>query len=75
LSNLAVKEANIYSVAVWLLFSRKSGILMNKCSPPGTRQYVEHYLSDSYSAIVHGENKLHSMRLWWCPLCTRPTCL
>jgi hypothetical protein len=24
---------------------------MNKYSPPGTRQYVEHYLSDSYSAI------------------------
>jgi predicted LPLAT superfamily acyltransferase len=23
--------------------------------------------------LYHDENKLHSMRLWWCPLCTRPT--
>ena len=26
-----------------------------------------------FSAIwAISENKLHSMRLWWCPLCTRP---
>ena len=24
--------------------------------------------------LYHGENKLHSIR-WWCPHCTRPTCL
>jgi len=21
----------------------------------------------------HGKNKLHSMKWWWCPLCTRST--
>jgi len=23
--------------------------------------------------LYHGENKLHSMTWWWCPLGTRPT--
>jgi len=23
--------------------------------------------------LYHGENKLHSMKLWECSLCTRPT--
>ena len=23
--------------------------------------------------LYHGENKLHSMKRWWCPLCTKPT--
>jgi hypothetical protein len=23
--------------------------------------------------LYHGENKLHSMKWWWCPLCSRPT--
>ena len=25
--------------------------------------------------LFHGKNKLHSMGLWWCPFCIRPTLL
>jgi len=32
----------------------------------------DHCLTQS-EQIYHGENKLHSMGWWWCPLCTKPT--
>jgi len=25
--------------------------------------------------LYHGKNKLNSMKWWWCPLCTKLTCL
>jgi len=27
-----------------------------------------------FSDISYGQNKLHSMKSWWCRLCSRPTC-
>jgi len=29
-------------------------------------------LKGTYFQLYHSENNFHSMKWWWCPLCTRP---
>jgi len=38
-------------------------------------EQLQHVEKDQFFQLYHDENKLHSMRKWWCALCTRPKCL
>ena len=63
-----------------LIFQRQSEFL-TKCPSHCTLftyRVSEWLLLDANCAILQlylGENQLHSMRWWSCPLCTRRTCL
>jgi len=55
------------------VISRLKYLNSDNKTPSEAREWLLFNTKWAIMQLYHGENKLHSMKWWWCSFCTRPT--